>query len=885
MTARTMVAESTHKLLERDAQLATLSAALLSAESEAGRIAVLEGEAGVGKSSIVRALGDTLDGPRRLLWGQCDDLFAPRHLGPFHDMAPLLGDDLAGMFAADEPQAGLFPRFLAALNDLPPGSMLVFEDVHWADHATLDLLKFIARRLQPLRVLLVLTYRPDEVDAAHPLTTLLGQLPSRLTVRLLVEPFSRETVQKLAKDNGQGAGELYRVTGGNPFFLSELLAQPLSGDRLPASIRDAVLNRAARADEGERDLLNALSISPEGLPLAIAEALRGEAARNLITSLQARGLLRCDDDKRLRFRHELARRAVFEALPLQDQLAYHRELVDLYLSMEDPIKPNLVLHHAEALGDAQVVLTYAPRAAKDAAKLGASKAAAAHLDLALRYAADAQPEQLAVLYESWAYHTSHFEVSERVVTARQKAVELWRQLDRPERVGDNLRWLWRLYWYLGEPDKAEQAAVESLAILESIPPSVELTNAYFLRSQINLMRGERAEAIRWGERAIAMEPTHSDPLTRAQVRVTVATAKLFSDDDSGRKMMEDAQAIAFTHDLHEEAARVYTNYSEYAIVKGDWALAERLVREGLAFDVKHGLDSWTTYLRGRYAQYHLARGHLVQARTLALAAFDGHHRTPLMELPARTVLATVHSLLDDSGSEEELQSVLQQVLGTGEQQRITPVRFALMQHYYLRDSLDAVREHLQAMLDFGTAVLRPWDAGALRVWASRIAFELPPGNGKDHTPGQGFELRGDFEAAAVSYSESGFPIEAAMARIAGARAGDSALAEAAAEDFAALGCDVGEQAALALQKHATAGTRQRGPYRAARKHPLGLTRKEVAVLALMAEGATNTEIAEQLSRSPRTVEHHVSSILSKLDASNRLEATLRVVAEPWIAQA
>lgn len=871
-------------LLERDDALATLCSALHRCEYVCGQLAVIDGEAGIGKTSLLQALASEVVDGRRVVWGQCDDLFTPRQLGPLYDMAAVLDAKLPDALEEGGPQSGLFPKVLAAINELPPGSVLVFEDVHWADYATIDLLTFIARRLLPLRVLIVLTYRPDEKQQDHPLTALLGQLPTRITTRISLQPLSREAVTALAREHGQEAQELFRITGGNPFFLSEILAHPVEDEKLPLSLRDAVLARAGRVSAAERQLLDALCVSPEALPLFIVEALESSLGSAALATLESLGLLTRDHDNNIRFRHELARLAIMDALSPGQLQASHSRLLDIYLALRDGVKPDRIVHHAAAIGRGPLLLEHAPRAARLAAGLGACKEASAHLALALEYVEEAEPEVAAGLYEEWAYQTSLFEVSDRVIEARRKAVKLWRELERPERVGDNLRWLWRMYWYLGEADLAAAVAGESLAILEAIPPSLALTNAYALRAQMNLLKGQREDSIRWGRRALAMDAQFSDLQTQAMVKVTVATAMLFDGDDEGRALMNEALALALTHGLHEEAARAYTNYSEYAIVVGDWPLAERLVREGLAFDVKHGLDSWTTYLRGRHAQLHLAQGQLSQAETLARAALDAPGHTVLMRVPAMTVLATVRSLLDCPDALAGLEEVLELAVGMKEQQRITPARLALLRYLYLQGKLDAAAAQVAAMLDFGTAVLRPWDAGALRVWAARLNLTLPEDVGTSTTDAQALELAGDYAAAAELLDEQGRPVEAATVRLAGARAGQTALAVEAGRGFAGIGCVAGEKAAARINGGGAIKGGRRGPYKSARQHPLGLTRKEVTVLALMAEGATNGEIAEQLSRSPRTIEHHVSSILGKLDAANRLEATLRVVAEPWIAR-
>lgn len=873
-------------LFEREAVLQWLLERADRSAHVRGQVVVLSGEAGVGKSSLLEALLARLPSGVAVAWGRCDALFTPRQLGPLYDMAPWLGSAVQQALAAGAPTAVLYPLVLQALSRLPAGSLLVFEDVHWADHASLDLLKFVTRRLAPLRVLIVLTHRSDEVGREHPLTQLLGDLPAPLTSRQELLPLSAQAVQAMARHHGRDAGDLHRVTSGNPFFVSEVLAQPARADGgLPASVRDAVLARVARLDDAQRGLLEAVSVAPDPVSSGVIERLGGAPALAAADALQARGLLVRDGTHGLRFRHELSRQALLGGLTAQARRQHQRRLLDVYLGLGDAVPPDLIVHHAAELGDAPTLLVHAPRAAARAAALGAHREAAAMLAVALRHVQAAPPAQAAQLFEDWAYEAGLSEVNDAVFDARRQAVARWRALGRPDRVGENLRWLWRLHWYRGEAAAAEAAAAESLAVLEAIGASAELARAYALRAHVALLSARRAEAVQWGTQAIAMAARFDDRETQVQTLVTVATALLFSGDSAGRVPMEDALRLALAHGFHEQAARAYTNYSEYAIVTGDWPLAEKLVLEGLAFDVKHGMDVWTGYLSGRHAQLRLEQGRLDEAETLARGALAIGGRTVLMRQPAQAVLARLRSRLGADDGPALLQQVLDTALGMGEQQRITPARLALIEHHALRGEFDAARSQLQAMLVFGSELLRPWDAGALRLWGDRLGLAVPAALGTQPTPAQALELAGGHDAAARLLDTQGLPFDAAMCRLAGARAGQVALAAAAAEAFERMACRPGAEAARRLAQSAgrPAGGR-RGPYRAARRHPLGLTSKEVQVLALMAEGASNADIATRLSRSQRTVEHHVSAVLAKLNAANRLEAVLRVLAEPWIAQ-
>ena len=234
-------AEAT-RLLERDSVLGDLRDALAGAAARRGRFVLVAGEAGVGKSAAVRAFCAEARGSARVLWGGCDALFTPRPLGPFLDIAEEAGGELET--AVNEGA----PAVVAALLGLArPGSatIVVVEDVHWADEATLDVLRLLARKLGQAPLLVLATYRDDELDRVHPLRVLLGELATLPQAeRLTVPSLSPEAVAELAGSADVDAGELHRLTGGNPFFVTEVLAS--GNGAIPPTVTDAVLARAAR---------------------------------------------------------------------------------------------------------------------------------------------------------------------------------------------------------------------------------------------------------------------------------------------------------------------------------------------------------------------------------------------------------------------------------------------------------------------------------------------------------------------------------------------------------------------------------------------------------------------------------------------------------------
>jgi len=163
-------------LLERSGQLTVLRGALASvASSGRGQIVLVAGEAGIGKTALLRRFCASVDGSARVLWAGCDPLFTPRPLGPVLDLAGMIGGEVARAAGGAGPFE-VAAALLGALRSAGP-SVVVLEDVHWADEATLDVVRLAGRRVADIPALLVLSYRDDELDRSHPLRIVLGDLP------------------------------------------------------------------------------------------------------------------------------------------------------------------------------------------------------------------------------------------------------------------------------------------------------------------------------------------------------------------------------------------------------------------------------------------------------------------------------------------------------------------------------------------------------------------------------------------------------------------------------------------------------------------------------------------------------------------------------------
>ena len=314
-------------LLEREETLSILMEALDAVRaSTEGRLMLVAGEAGVGKTMLLRRFCELQEASVRILWGACEPLLAPRPLGPLWEVAGAIGgelEELVGGAARPHEVAGALLRELRR-HGL---TILVLEDVHWADEATLDVLTLLAARIGAAPALMVASYRDDELDRAERFRVVLGSL-LRVSGRLKVEALSRAAVAALAQPYAVDADELYWRTGGNPFFVTEVLAA--GGELIPDTVRDAVLARAAHLSEAARRLLEAVAVIPGRVDLWLLELLVPEHVERLEECLGSGVLIA--GRAHVAFRHELARLAIEEAISPNRRLALHRRALDAFVA-------------------------------------------------------------------------------------------------------------------------------------------------------------------------------------------------------------------------------------------------------------------------------------------------------------------------------------------------------------------------------------------------------------------------------------------------------------------------------------------------------------------------------------------------------------------------
>ncbi len=811
-----------------------------------GRIVVITGEPGIGKTVLVTAVIEARE--ERVLWGACDPLITPRPLGPLHDVAREAGGAL--LAAVNGPREGVLT---AALDELAAGAVLVVEDLHWADDATLDLVALLGRRLVRSPGCLVLTSRSD---AGPEVRRVLAALPRECVRRIEPDALSADAVALLARRAGREPSDLHTVSGGNPFFVTEALAAPAGA--VPASVRDTVALRVEALSPAAREVAELAAVIPGSVDLTLVTGA-GTAIDECIDA----GLLTLRADT-LAFRHDLVRRAVEEGISPVRQRQLDAAVLQA-LEAYGGADPARLVHHARRCRDTAAIRRLAPEAARAAAAAHGHRQALEHWEAALLAAGGADPDAL----EGVAVQAYLCGRPERALEAGRALLAHYEAAGDALRTGDALRLLSRVLWWAGRGSEAATVGDRAIAVLEDFPDSRELAQALSGRAQL-AMNGERAEeAIALGSRAVRLARRLDDAEIVAHGLTNVGTVLIGGPDTArGRALLEEAFVLATGVGEDDHAARALVNLSTSTLMRRrDDPRVDADVERALRFAQERELDGYVQYMLGIRANLRIRRGAWRGAEADARASLGLGEQFGVSQCPALIVLGRLQARRGDDAAGDTLEEAYERAVATHELQRLAPAAAARAEHAWLDGDLE--RTVAIARPAYELAALRgdAWARAELAFWLWRGGAPVAP-HADDPAP-YADTPAGDWRSAAEAWERMDCPYERAEAL---SEAEDEEARLEALRLFDEFGA---ARAASHLRRRLRAdGVRRipRGPRAASRMGPAGLTPRETEVLDLLVRGDTNAQIAQALVITPKTVDHHVSAVLSKLGVSSRREA-------------
>lgn len=823
-----------------------------------GRIVLIRGDAGIGKTALLKAFVQQCPPEVAVLWGACDGVSTPEPYGAFDDMADAIGPDFRRLLdgGASRPELG---RWLLKWLAGGPVRILVIEDVQWADQATLDLLAFLARRIEGLPAFLLVTHRDGEGDAAS-VERILGGVASLPVLRQLpLQPLSRLGVERIASGTGLDASELHRITAGNPFYVHEVVDSGLA--HLPLSVRDAVRARVARLDErGRRALQVAAILGVRAEPWLLA-AVAGEDILGIDECVRVGLLIKADG---IAFPHELTRMVVLEDVPVIHGIALHRRALAA-LEQGGFGDDARLAYHAEGAADGEAVMRHAPAAGRSALAKGAHREAIEQFERALRFAGNLDDGARADLLEplSRAFHLTSQRVAAYETAA--KATALRKKMGKDLATASSSSFLAEVAWCAGRTSEAWRAARQAIALADAVDGDHERALAYAALGRLEMLEGQNREGRSDSERGLALGRQAGDAEATAIAVGTVGSIKLDVGDETGWADLDESARIARESHLPHLVDRALHNLGVAAFDLRRYELARDYFLQMLEHSERSQVDLCS--LDSPVAEIDFALGDWDAALTRAQAAID----TPSTSVANRSLALMVVARIGARRGDAHLLRSLEELraLCAGLEVTSPPLERELLaaeaEAAWIDGELASLSSRLRAAYDEACREGRRAAVGELGIWLWR-AGEL--GELDDQAePAFRLQAAGQPREAAAEWLRFGNAYEAALSL---AGSSDPADLDRAHAELTRLGAAaVAHKVAIRLRD--LGRPVPRGPRPSTKSNPHGLTEREWEIARLLAVGLSNAEIADQLVVSPKTVGHHVSAVLAKLAVRRRAE--------------
>ena len=849
------------KLLERRAEIERLEVALDEAARGSGKVVLIAGEAGIGKSALVSDFWATHSAAADVLVGTCDDLFTPRPFGPLWDMSRGQPELAQALETGD--RDALYVEVSDRLERSLRPTVWIIEDLHWADGATLDLVRYLGRRIHGRHGLLVATYRDNEVTPDHPLRAVLGDLPPGDLVRMRLAPLSVEAVNELAGTRDR-ARRIHGLTNGNPFLVTEMLAASRSDD-LPSSIIDSVMAQVARLSSRARGLVETLSLVPGRAEMSLVRDLVDEWS-GAVDDLVRHALVEVAGPY-LKFRHELARQVVAHALPPGRSSELNRKLLEHRIT--HGADASLIVHHAVAAGDGDAIVAYSPLAARNATSMGSHREAYRYYETLRPFYGRLDPPERASLLFDWSVAASVVNELEQAERLADEAIALWRKMDQPLALGSSLRWRSRVAWLRGAGSAAAAYVAEAVGILEPLGASAELAQAFSAQAQLAMLANQPDRAVEFAGRAIATARPLGENRIVAHAMVNLGSSWTNGAYPGNVGAIEEAIRFARREGFQEEVVRGTVNYSWGALLARDLDTAEAYAAEAADVADNSQLAAFSQYARATLALVKLMKGDVVEADRIAESIHTQSEIGPTTKILVGTVRGTLLARRGDPAAGPILDETSRLAARTREVQRTGMAAAALAELAWITGEHGSIYGLIEGDLAEAANVGVRWIAADLFLWAWRSGCSPPPPPGlpAPHT----LLVGGDWRSAAGEWRRLGMPYEEALAL----GHGDAEAMVRAIEILDDLDAKVVAERFRSDLRASGVSSIPRGPRSATRSHPLGLTPRQAEVMELVSQGLSNPAIAERMFISRRTVEHHVSAILTKLGVSSREDAVAK----------
>jgi DNA-binding CsgD family transcriptional regulator/tetratricopeptide (TPR) repeat protein len=853
------------ELVERASFVAILENEFENVIDGEGRCILLTGEAGIGKTSLVKNFSGRKKKMCKTYIGTCDALFTPRPLAPLYDILLQMQGDVPKNVANINDRVGLFTGFLHQLENQKETTLIVIEDIHWADEATMDFIKFFARRITKFHCLFILTYRDTEIDSQHPLRNVLGQVPPDSFARLQLTPLSRYIVEKMAIEKGYKGEDVYCISGGNPFYVNEILASYSVG--VPDNIKDSILSSYNRLDEKTKQVWQILAVLPTGLEIKYLEKMEPSYTTTIHSGIDLKILIL--KENLIFFKHELYRRTVEASLSPILRMELNKKILDLFQeNFEQKGEIERIIHHAKNANAYEVVTHYCPIAAYKAAAIGAHVEASRLYLSAIENYQGHDPDTLIRFYEPYAYEcylTSR--VKEAIIYAG-KSLHLLERKNDIGRIGNCLRFLSLLYLFDGNRAKSESYASQSIDVFANQIPSKAKAMAYANMGRLKAMSDEKDECILWSEKAITMAEDLADEETLCYAWNSLGTilSKIRSSRDEGLEFLRKSMSLALKNNYEEYIGHAYGNLVAIAVVTRDYSLAKKMLEEGIQFCEDRDIDLGTKYLSVYRARMYLETGNWNEAYNIANNFLTNEEQFSLIKVGPRIIAATIKMRRGDGDVLPQLLEAKEKAFETGQLNRILPAITAILEYEWIMDRRFTDQSDLDYIINAMKLRGNIYENSAFAYWlfkARKQRLQLDDLY-------EGFRINDKTTAikAASLWKQLGCPYEQALALF----QGDDNDKREAISIIQKLGADAVYNKLKFEMRSSGIKSIPRGIRKNTRSNPAHLTERELDVLQLLKEGMQNKEIGNKLFISAKTVDNHIGSIFFKLSVHSRAKA-------------
>ena len=857
----------TNVLLEREEYLGELDRLLDAACTRSGSLVFLGGETGVGKSVLIREFVASVDPGVRVLIGSCGPSLSPSPLQPLREMA-IASDWTPGhKVASGANRQDIFFDALADLSAHPKPTVIVIEDVHWADDSTLDFLRFLGRRVDAMPVLAIASHRNDDIRQLKPLKMVFGDLITTSAVRrLTISRLSFAAVAELAAGRTADIHGLYDRTQGNPFFVSEVLA---SDGEIPESIKDGLLARISRLSAGARAILNLAAIRGAACERKLFGISDSHSLVDDIEECIDSGILN-EERSRLVFRHELFREAILGDLShvrraeLSGRLFHFLEV--------DPLDsdPSLLAELSVTAGYRDQVAHYATIAGDRALELRSYREASAQYRRALEHSASLPVADRSSLLHKLAESTFFCGRGQTGVDVLIDLIAVHQNDGDWVALAQHLAWLSGIRSEDGNLDDALQAIEQAVKLIKAQPEASIHAVIYQIYAHVLMLSGRDLESISWGAEAHRIALNFDDLSTALRAQISSGSAMLRVNEVAGVERLESAAVLARHHGHDVHYAHALGNLGDHFASTFRPLRARPYLELLIAATTECDLDCWR-----RFGQVYLGivcflTGDWNESARLSPVMSYAEAGCIENQIAGMMTIARLRARRGDPDAWEILDRATQSLPLDASPFARGRLRLARAEVAWLAGDRET------ALLEATTGLAIACQAGD-RSTARELAWYLDRSGANTVFPfaldyQQMFEQSGDWAAAADAWTALGCPYEAARAL---SEIPDSESLREALAIFDRLGA---RPMAVEVKRklRGLGASVPRGPRIATRDDPLGLTSREAEVLQYVSLGWTNNEIADRLFLSPKTIERHLSSIFGKLDVRTRRDASARL---------